>query len=177
MSADSDTTGVVEVGPIIDPRVQGVCCSPYPGRPRGCPNFNMKYGCPPKMPLWGDVARGGPALAVWLRFDLAAQETRMLAANPGWTKRQARCLLYWQAGQRKRMKLRVRGLVDGGGARAFGTICPEAFGVDVLATMRDAGVRIEWPIERWATMVAFVAVAREGSVLDASWWHVIGPEK
>ena len=40
------------------------------------------------------------------------------------------------------------------------TMCPEAMGLDVTTTLRNAGVEIEWPPVEKALQVAFVGVLR-----------------
>ena len=101
-----------------------------------------------------------PMFAVYNVFDMAAHVERMRQRNPGWSDRQLRCCLYWQAGARKKLKaealefaLKNRSLII--------RYCPEAMGVNVTQTMEDAGVALEWPPLKTATQVAFV-----GSMLD-----------
>jgi len=57
---------------------------------------------------------------------------------PGWSDRQCRNPLYWQGGVRKRLKEKCR---------AFGCNIildiPEACGVEVFETMKNAGVIID----------------------------------
>jgi hypothetical protein len=39
----------------------------------------------------------------------------------------------------------------------FATMCPEAMGVNVTATMKEIGIQLEWPPKRWAHQVAMGA--------------------
>ena len=38
----------------IDHRVRDLCRKPYPGNPKGCPNYGKKKECPPQAPLIED---------------------------------------------------------------------------------------------------------------------------
>lgn len=73
------------------------CKLPYPSHPNGCPNFGKKEGGPPSAPSFNDLVEF-PCFLVYKQFDLEAQEKKLLAKHPKWSKRQARCCLYWQRG-------------------------------------------------------------------------------
>lgn len=167
---------VVRVDPVVERRVQGLCALPYPKRPRGCPNFRFKPGCPAGTPLLGEVVDlARPVLAVYLRFDLAAFAARQRRAHPGWTEGQCRNILYWQQCARKQLLALVaeelRGRPD-----LVATLCPEALGVDVVATMRTVGVVLTWdPARRYTYLVALVGVARGAPPL--AYWHIVTEAK
>jgi len=166
---------IVRVEPIVSRKFQGACRMPYPGRPGGCPNFDHKRGCPSGVPLFNEVFRG-PVHAVFYRFNLEAFGERMLARNPKMTRKQSRCLLYWQPRARKHLRELVAYTLEWfreRNKRRMASVCPEALGVDVFTTMRNAGVELEWPVEKWVTLVAFVARPRDGYA-DTDWWHMIG---
>lgn len=46
---------IVQVNPVIDYSVRGLCVKPYYNHPKGCPNFNKKKGCPPNAELFDKV--------------------------------------------------------------------------------------------------------------------------
>lgn len=156
---------VVEVAPVIDHRVRGMCRLPYPRHPKGCPNFNdpkHSHRCPPKAPFFEqyfDLSH--PVLAVVNEFDLGAHMAR-LAAEPRkdektWTVDQLKCVLYWQPAARKQLNSRVDcvlQLLPG----YESTMCPEGMGVDVTKTLANAGVILEWPPTKIVRQVAFLAV-------------------
>jgi len=134
----------------IDIEAREWCKLPYPNHPRGCPNYGKKATCPPGAPLvadYFDLAK--PIFLVGVEFDLLAHSTRMLQGHPGWSDRQARCVLYWQPkvnGILKRaadefcMFLVCSSPVPVG---IIYTLCPEAMGVNVIATALDCGIPIQ----------------------------------
>ena len=133
---------------------------PYPGHPRGCPNWNRRATCPPQAPLLHDVLDlKRPVHCVSNAFDLAAHVARMRARHPDWSYRKLVCCLYWQGAARKRLRERVSDFL----AHHPGCIvlyCPEANGVDVTATMAAIGVDLEWPPVSVAYQVALVGTPR-----------------
>lgn len=139
--------------PVIDASVRKLCCQPYPGHRKGCPNYNSRPSCPPSCPLWGDVCN--THLATWLfwtRFNLAEHRERMKAKHPNWSRRQLDCCLYWQNRARKplsqfvRQQRRIPGF--------YISLCPEAMGINLTATMKGIGVVLEWPPVIWARQIA-----------------------
>ncbi|HUX15510.1 MAG TPA: hypothetical protein VMW52_03505 [Phycisphaerae bacterium] len=122
-----------------------LCARPYPGHPRGCPNFNRKPGCPraaPRLPQVLNLAE--PVWTIWNVFDLAGHIVRMKARHPEWSDRQLRCCLYWQPRARKSLRRHVAMfLYHHPGLHVVAT--PEAQGVNVTATMKSAGITLEWP--------------------------------
>lgn len=150
--------GCVGVVPVLNPAVRGLCCRPYPNHPHGCPNFSKKQGCPPKAPMIDktlDLSK--PVLAIYNRFNLGEHIERMRAKHPLWTDRQLRCCLYWQPGARKQLKKRIRNHLQIG-MKVVGS--PEAQGVDLTATMRSAGIELEWPPMKWAYQIVLAGVPK-----------------
>lgn len=145
---------IVEVHPVFDPRVRGLCGRSYPGHPKGCPNVNHKAGCPPAAPFLPEVFDlSQPTFLIVHRFDLGGHVERMRAAHPGWSQRQLVCCLYWQAGARKQLEQEID-LFKMAHPRLGVTRCPEAMGLNVTETLRAAGIEIEWPPTKWALQVA-----------------------
>ncbi len=143
---------------IIDPSVRMLCCRPYQNHPRGCPNFNRKYGCPPEAPLF--TARynmSGKFFAIVNDFPLDSHTARMRKLHPDWTDRQLECCLYWQPKARKKLNEIIFGftyiydeyIVDR---------CPEAGGVNVTETLKLVDLALEWPPKH---IVRQVAIAGE----------------
>lgn len=142
----------IKLVPIIDVSVRELCQRPYPGHPKGCPNYGKRPECPPQARLWREICNLG--LATWVyftRFDLAQHRERMQLKHPDWTIRQLDCCLYWQNTARKPLKsyLAIPNLPG-----FFQTMCPEAMGINVTETMRQIGVELEWPPEHWTYQVA-----------------------
>jgi hypothetical protein len=145
-----------EVTPIIDLAVRGLCTQPYPGHPRGCPNWNKagRFTCPPKAPPLAKVLDlTQPVYAVAAAFNLAEHVARMAERHPGWSERQKRNCLYWQGTVRKRLRAGITMLL----AKHPELIvleCPEACGLLVGATVAPLGVELEWMPEQWDWHVA-----------------------
>jgi hypothetical protein len=99
--------------------------------------------------------RGQPIYAIVTEFDLATQVARMRAAHPGWSDAQCRCCLYWQPRARKALKAEIQEF-----ARRYPeynvTVTPEAMGVNVTATLRTAGIILEWPPQRIVLRLSLV---------------------
>jgi len=148
---------IYQVQPVIDPAVQNYCSRPYPGHPRGCPNFGKKEGCPPAAPRFDrvfDLSR--PVFAVVSDFDLSGHVERLKAAHPAWTERQLRCSLYWQGTVKKALKAAVAEFLRGHPGYAA-TSCPESMGVNVAETLLSAGLKLEWPPLYLVRLVALCA--------------------
>ena len=119
------------------------CRLPYPGHPKGCPNYGKTSRCPPKAPGLGgyfDLSR--PLYLVVAEFDLEGHARRMKHEHPWWSDRQCRCVLYWQGTARKLLKTRSEEAMEILGADT-GTSCPEAMGLNVFATAALSGIKLE----------------------------------
>lgn len=119
------------------------CELPYPDHPFGCPNIGNKSACPPQAPLVEEFFNlSKPLYIAVIKFDLANQIRRMKILNPGWSDRQARCVLYWQKGVNGCLDMTARQFCYGH-ENLIHTICPEAMGVNVITTALDVGVPIK----------------------------------
>ena len=145
----------------IQPAARDWCRLPYPGHPRGCPNYGKKAGCPPDAPLLGDFfdpAR--PVCFAVAKFDLAAHAKRLIDAHPGFTERQARCCLYWQNTVRKALREAVAGYMSRTGYTQATTV-PEAMGLNVLRTLNLLGVPVKRFPKQYVYKVAMLGFRRE----------------
>ena len=136
---------VTQVEVVVDHSMRGKCTLPYPGHPKGCPNFGKKDICPPKAPMIEQVLNlAEPVWLVAVPFDLAAHVQEMGKKHPGWTMRQRANLLYWQGSVKKRLaqKAKCQAIVED---LSLIIGCPEACGVDMTATCAAAGIYLEWP--------------------------------
>ena len=129
---------------IISDRAGDWCQIEYGGK-KGCPNYgDIKHvHCPPHAPNikdFFDLSR--PLYFVHSEFDLEADIERRKKMTPGQTERQYRCVLYWQGSSRKQMKERARIAMWSLGLDAI-TTCPEGMGLNVYATARIHGLKIE----------------------------------
>ncbi len=155
--------GCALIKPVVERRVQKLCTLPYPDHPHGCTNYGRKAGCPPHdRTLWDVLDADRPVMVVWNDFNLAAHANRMRRKHPDWSDRQARCCLYWQPRARRQLKDQIAACCRDRSQPmnlATGlkiTMCPEAMGVNITATMQQCGVTLEWPPRVWAYQVALV---------------------
>lgn len=137
----------VQLKEIISTNTAKLCRLPYPDHPKGCPNFGKKQGCPPDTPLWHSLVES-PYWLVYQRFDLDAQEKRMLEKHPNWSKRQARCLLYWQKGVYNSVISEAISYMNflfflSKGEKHRLISNPEGAGIDLFETCRMAGIKLE----------------------------------
>lgn len=129
---------------ILDMRAREWCKMPYPGHPRGCPNWGKHRWCPPEAPFFDQYFdMGKNFLAVVAEFDMGTYIAGMRLKHPSWTNRQLRNPLYWQNTVRKILAMRLHCLklndlntrVPNNPIRDW-TLIPEAMGMHVIATMR-----------------------------------------
>lgn len=128
------------------PRVCEMCRMPYPGHPKGCPNYGdpkKAYKCPPFVPYITDVLDfNHPMFLVHSEFNLELHASRMKTLHPNWSEVQARCVLYWQNRSRKQLSQRTTMFQTTIKANFVSTV-PEGRGVNVYATARHAGLKLE----------------------------------
>lgn len=128
---------------VINNSVGDWCLLPYPGHKKGCPNYGKADRCPPQSPMVGDhFDLSKPLWFIHSEFDLSGHEERMKDKHPEWSKRQCRCVLYWQPKSRKQLKQRVKEAKPLLGFNEVATT-PEAMGINVYATARLAGLTLE----------------------------------
>lgn len=123
------------------------CRLPYPDHPKGCPNFGKKDGCPPTAKFWNEIIEP-PYYLVYQIFDLEAQEKRMLEKHSNWSKRQARCCLYWQRGLVNSIIFEAKELMHRLVLYSHGveyTILenPEGAGINLFKTCNRVGIKLE----------------------------------
>ena len=118
-----------EVIPVIDRKVRGLCKKPYYNHPKGCPNFGIKEGCPPKIGLFDeeyDMIK--PVYIIFNAFDLASHVNKMRISHPEWTQRQLECSRYWQGTARKSLRQKIASF-ESDNPDYYVTTCPEAMGL------------------------------------------------
>lgn len=128
---------------VTSPNVGKWCRLPYPGHPRGCPNFGKKPHCPPNViPIDRFIDISLPMYLVRAQFNLRSHAERMKSMHPGWTNRQCRSVLYWQNSVRAKLRDKVRTAMSDLSCDAV-TFCPEGMGLNVFVTARLAGLRLD----------------------------------
>lgn len=128
---------------VLEPDAREWCKLPYPGHPKGCPNYGEKDHCPPNAPWiedWIDLCK--PHWIIVCIFDLGHFELRMKKRHPDWSERQCRCVLYWQNTVKKRLRERCEENVRLRPGAVY-TLLPEAMGVNVIVTAMQLGIPIQ----------------------------------
>jgi len=136
-----------------------LCTRPYPLHPKGCPNWGIRPTCPPVAPALSDILTE-PIYAIWNIFPFREHVEKMRKFHPLWSDRQVRCCLYWQGTARKELRLKVARFLENNSMQVVWV--PEACGVNVTATMREIGERLEWPPENIAYQVVLAACPPSG---------------
>jgi len=142
------------VPPVIKSSVRKLCLTPYHNHPKGCPNYGKKEGCPPAAKMIGDVLDLGRSIyVIYNIFPFGRHVRFMRKRHPEWTKYQLRCVLYWQGTARRQLKNEIGRFLQEFPKMTV-VVTPEACGVNVTATMKKAGIELEWPPKRFAYQVA-----------------------
>ena len=158
--ADTRETEIVQVTPVIDPKVRAYCKLPYPGHKHGCPNYGKRDVCPPRAPLLDkliDLTK--PVYCIVNKFDLQDHAKVMHTRHPEWSEAQLYCCLYWQGKARKQLRLKVESFLENHPGY-IALYCPEGSGVDLVATVAQFGLTFEWPARAYAYQVAMVGYGR-----------------
>jgi hypothetical protein len=111
------------------------CCLPYAGHRNGCPKFSQ---CPKSHPDFLRIKDKYDWFAVVVSFDLKAHADHMQVKHSGWSRRQARCVLYWQAKIVRQLRLKACSL-----NADIVLECPEASGVNLFVTMARVGINLK----------------------------------
>ena len=91
---------------VIDLRARDWCKLKYPNHPKGCPNYNHKDICPPKIGLFKEYFNmNKPIYLVAVPFNLTEHANRMKEIHPNWSVKQCKCVLYWQGKVKKHLRI------------------------------------------------------------------------
>jgi len=141
---------------IINLKAREWCQLPYPGHPKGCPNYDKSPKCPPQAPVVTDHFNlTKQHWFVVVKFNLAEHMTRMKTKHPEWTEKQCRCCLYWQNTVRKQLRIGIQQL-QSKYPNIVSTLLPEAMGVNVMVTARKLGIPIEVKPTEFVHKIALV---------------------
>jgi len=121
------------------------CTLSYPGHKNGCPNFGKKESCPPFAPYFLD--RYKPEVFVaFMRFDFGEFLERKRKVHPDWTERALRNPWHFQGHLDSKLKSFVNSELIKSNFENFQAIySPEAMGINIHLTARNAEVELEWP--------------------------------
>ena len=152
-----DITGTMA----IDYNVRDWCRFPYPDHPKGCPNWNKKDICPPKVKHVPDVFDlSKQHWFIIIEFDLGAHVQRMAKLHDEWSERQCRCLLYWQKGVIKKLEEYCLQYIRFH-AQMIYTLCPEGMGINVFRTAHRHGIMIRKNPKKTIHKVALIGTSNE----------------
>ena len=153
---------VVEVKPIVDASMRGLCRKKYPNHPKGCPNWDKKEGCPPKAKMIDKILDfDQPIFAIYNRYPFGEHVQKMYDKHPNWTQRQAECCLYWQGTARKQLKEKIKAFMREHPDHIIST-CPEGSGVNLTATMKNVGIELEWPPKKYTYQIVLAGKKVKG---------------
>lgn len=78
---------IIQVNPVINHSVRGLCVKQYYNHPKGCPNFNKKNGCPPNAKYFEDVYDlNKPIYAICNIFQFNKHIEKMKFNHPDWSE-------------------------------------------------------------------------------------------
>lgn len=123
---------------ITDYKTRTWCKLPYPNHPKGCPNYNQRNFCPPKVHLFHQIIKP-PFTLIAVKFNLKEHAQKMKNKHSKWTDRQAKCILYWQ----KKVDKQLRELSEKTASKIPNSKIlyrPEATGVDLFKTCKKVGL-------------------------------------
>jgi len=137
------------------------CRKPWPGHPRGCPNWRHAEGCPPGiLPLPRILDLSQPVWLLVNEYDLGDWAARMRARHPEWSDAQCRNPRHWQGTARAQLWRAVEAW-QAEHPDQLVVPCPEASRVDVTATCAGAGIVLEWPARIIARQVVLAGTPTE----------------
>jgi|GEM_PF-688123 len=146
---------------VIDHKVRGLCCKPYPNHPKGCPNFGKREQCPPQALYVEDILDTTKDMyVIYNKFNFKEHTDKMRNNHPNWSERQITCCLYWQDTARKILKQNIKDFLKEHRKDYIILSCPEACGVDVTETMKNIGETLEWPPVNWTYQIALAGIPR-----------------
>lgn len=128
---------------VIQEATRDWCRFPYPNHPKGCPNYGKHRDCPPNSSMLYEYFDNNRNISfVVVKFDIAGHEKRMLQRNPDWTRKQARCVLYWQGSVRSRLRKKVQEYMNKIGYNKWSDR-PEAMGLNLFRTFHKYGLKLQ----------------------------------
>lgn len=136
------------------------CVLEYKNHKKGCPNYGKKMSCPPIVPMFDQIFDiSQPIYAIFSKYDLSSHVEKMRIRHPEWSETQLLNVLYWQGTARKNLKNKINDFNKSFREKGYySTLLPEAMGVNVTMTLKNAGIALEWPARKVVYKVAFAGV-------------------
>lgn len=152
---------VKQVNPVIDYRVRSLCLKPYPGHQNGCPNYGKKAECPPHVQKFEEIFDlTKPIYAIINTFDYKTHTDQMRELHPMWSEKQINSFFYWQRKAKSQLSIGIAQFLAEHVSYHIIT-CPEALGVDVIKTLADNGINLEWPPKTVTYQVAIAGIQKK----------------
>ena len=135
--------------PIANPKVVGLCGTPYHAHPKGCGFFCKRESCPPTMPPLSICL--DDFYLIWSTFPIGEFVKTKMEAHPEWTVYQARNIRYWQPIARKQLKgVVARFSEEHPEYRVLGPMEHlDSWGIDMQATAAQIGIKLKYGTD-WA---------------------------
>jgi predicted metal-binding protein len=134
--------------------IERLCCKPYPGRSRGCPNYNKKEGCPPNLcELEKMFDFNKDLFLIYYEFNIGKHARNMKKRHPDWTEKQCYNSRHWQGTARNLRDEEIKKYKEEKEINYL-TNSPEAYGVNVNLLMKKVGINLEWPPRKITRLVS-----------------------
>lgn len=142
----------------LSPR--SMCIKPYKNHKYGCPNFGKLPTCPPNIScMYDQIFDINDVYAVVTKFNLEEYYNKRRVNRPDLAEGQIRNIRVWQPIAIKENDYAISDFYKENPSKIdyVSTRLLECMGVDVISTMKEAGVIIKFPVEEYAYRIAFVA--------------------
>ncbi len=139
---------------------RSMCVRPYKNHKHGCPNFGKLPTCPPNIPcMYDQVFDMSDVYAIVTKFNLYEHYHKMRANNPTLAEGQVRNKMYWQHTDLKNNDIAIAEYYNENKNMKdyISTRLLECMGVDVVGTMRDAGLNLTFAEREITYRIAFAA--------------------
>lgn len=132
-----DITGKV----MIEHKSRGWCSLPYYEK-KGCPNVGKRCDCPPNTPFFEDYFDMNKNIyAIITTFNIKNHIKKMKSKHKHWSIRQCKNVIYWQGTVKRKLKEEMKRVMKEKGLNIM-TTKPEAYGVNVIRTIKRLGIPI-----------------------------------
>ncbi len=140
---------------------RSMCVKPYHNHPKGCPNYGKKVGCPPSIEMFDQVYdMDKDVYAIITSFDIKSHLVMMKELHPDWTHYQlinSRC---WQGKDRANHKMAIKRFNDFY-PEYIVTTWPEGMGVNLVRTMDQIGIKLEFPVQDLTYRISLAGIIPE----------------
>lgn len=143
-----------------------LCRLPYPGHPRGCPNWNKSPNCPPRaQKLQDKYDLNKQSYFIVRPFNIGAHKERMKSLHPDWSDAQCACCLYWQKEVKKELKSATQIHICKLYQQTWGNkydfdLIPGAMSLNIFETAPYHGIPIERNQQKILYKIAFAEVLK-----------------